>query len=299
MTLRHKRSARGSRTCALHPSAAPRYIRLMFVNKHLRELTLSIRNKSYNMLDCAFHASTTYTHPRGSMISRLFSLPAREFGDQYGGVCMSDFGEFVSAVFWHWQRWAGGSGFGGALMVFLALYERFTGRTMGKRVYISVFIIGFLFLSFYMAWRDQYHATQTAEAKFKELTQPKLSADFNVIIGPAGKTGDSSLLTIDGAVKNEGAPSVIYEFGVAVKLKDGAIIPGRILLMPAGRNLFFRLLMCTERCGQWKEHSVAAVKVHHLVCRTLTNQNENRIVGMTRGPLLASSARGGVGPVQR
>jgi len=48
---------------------------------------------------------------------------------------------------------------GGAVMVFIALWERaYPGRVMDKRMYFSVVVGAFLFGAFFLAWRDKQHA---------------------------------------------------------------------------------------------------------------------------------------------
>ena len=92
-----------------------------------------------------------------------------------------DLGRFLNAVFWHWQSWLGGSGFGGAIVVGVYVYQEITGRVMSKRMYIAIFMVAFLFAAFFAAWRDQYHATITAEQKYKELTTPIIKGGIEAI----------------------------------------------------------------------------------------------------------------------
>ena len=57
---------------------------------------------------------------------------------------MAEFIEFLTAVFWRWQSWAGGSGLGGAVVVIVNIYERLTGQAISKQIYIAIFLVAFL-----------------------------------------------------------------------------------------------------------------------------------------------------------
>ena len=109
----------------------------------------------------------------------------------------SDFVDFIVAVFWRWQSWAGGSGFGGAVVVFITLYQQLSGRTMPKRVYIAIVVVGFLVGAFFMAWRDQYHAALGARAQLRDLTEPQLILSVDELgvgeMEAAGLTHDRSV----------------------------------------------------------------------------------------------------------
>jgi hypothetical protein len=142
---------------------------------------------------------------------------------------MSDFWQFVIAVFWHWQSWAGGSGAGGAVVVLVAISERLSGRTMSRRMYVSLFIFVFLVGAFFVAWRDQYQAvqaakeqTQKAEKKLEELTKPGLALHIDEL-----GIGDNAKIPYIGALitanlTNNGAPSIAESWELLVILPDGS-----------------------------------------------------------------------------
>src|SRR5207249_3690466 len=135
---------------------------------------------------------------------------------------VSEFWNFLVAVFWHWQSWAGGSGFGGAVVVLIGLYERLTGHVMGKRMYVTVVIVAFLFGAFFMAWRDQYHGRLTAEdslTKLKKDSTPELVGEIRVIeIAPWPGDHSNSIVIVDASIKNLGAPSFVDSFIVTIKV---------------------------------------------------------------------------------
>lgn len=130
---------------------------------------------------------------------------------------MSDFWKFIVAVFWHWQSWVGGSGAGGAVVVFVALYERWTGHVMGKRMYMSIFIVVFLVGAFFVAWREQYHAAVEAQTKLEELTVPKLEATVEQIVRGDSPDLGGAQIWLNVSVKNFGAPSVAQGWQLSVK----------------------------------------------------------------------------------
>ena len=74
------------------------------------------------------------------------------------------FGRWLRAVFWRWQNWAGGAGVGGAGGVFINLWERITGKTMDKSLYLEVFLGLFLIGAFFLAWRDEHIKRLQAES---------------------------------------------------------------------------------------------------------------------------------------
>ncbi len=69
---------------------------------------------------------------------------------------VADLLSFLSAVFWRWQSWAGGSGTGGAVVVIVGLYERLSGHHLSKRTYVGIFVAAFLLCAFFLAWRDEH-----------------------------------------------------------------------------------------------------------------------------------------------
>jgi hypothetical protein len=143
---------------------------------------------------------------------------------------MSDFWQFVIAVFWHWQSWAGGSGAGGAVVVLVAIYERLSGHTLSKRMYVSIFIFIFLVGAFFVAWREQYQAVQAAkgetqkvEKKLGELTNPGLVLHIDQLgIGDSAEIPTLLRVLIVANLTNVGAPSIAESWELLVVLPDGS-----------------------------------------------------------------------------
>ena len=149
-----------------------------------------------------------------------------------------DLGRFLNAVFWHWQSWLGGSGFGGAIVVGVYVYQELTGRTMPKRMYVALFIVAFLFAAFFAAWRDQYHATSEAERKvtemeqkFEKLTTPIISGNIQEVkLARGGPQGLDSLMIMSVLVINTGAPTALNVISVTVKANGKESVAEPILL---------------------------------------------------------------------
>ena len=60
---------------------------------------------------------------------------------------------FIRAVLRHWLALMGG----GAIMVALGLFERFSGKNVPLWVYVCVLVF-FVFFACYLAWRDERKA---------------------------------------------------------------------------------------------------------------------------------------------
>lgn len=63
-------------------------------------------------------------------------------------------GLFAWAVFSHWQAWVTGGGIAALTQV----VERLGGWTLSRPTYVRIFIVSFLLVAFFLAWRDQYTA---------------------------------------------------------------------------------------------------------------------------------------------
>jgi hypothetical protein len=146
---------------------------------------------------------------------------------------MSDFWQFILAVFWRWQGWLGGSGFGGAIVVLVSLYERLSGRAMSKRMYVTFFVIAFLFGAFFMAWRDQLHAAIEANKKLDE-EKPKFVLDINATLeGDVPEIGGATMF-INLVLKNFGSPSPAYGWKLSVTAPSISLDRAAPTLIPDG-----------------------------------------------------------------
>lgn len=97
---------------------------------------------------------------------------------------MREFLEFVHSVFWHWQSWVGGSGAGGAIVVFLVLYEKFMDKKVSKQLYGLIVLVTFVIGASFVAWRDEYRGRVAAETKAGGAYLQCGMQDFYVTNGP-------------------------------------------------------------------------------------------------------------------
>jgi hypothetical protein len=142
----------------------------------------------------------------------------------------SDFWTFVVAVFWRWQSWLGGSGGGGAIVVLVALYQALWGKErMPKRMYALVFVGGFLFFAFFMAWRDQYRRANTAEQTLA-LDKPIPAFEVKILALVTAPAGDknNAVISAFAAIANLGVPSAISGFWLEAKYPDGRVLTANI-----------------------------------------------------------------------
>lgn len=131
---------------------------------------------------------------------------------------ISDVGQFLSSVFWRWQSWAGGGGVGGAVLVIIALWERWSGRSMDKRMYFSIIIGAFMLGAFFMAWRDQAMKVRALE---KRLNSPELQGEISgVWIGPAPAAKNAMMVLSDLNITNPYGPSTSLD-RFTVRVENG------------------------------------------------------------------------------
>lgn len=142
--------------------------------------------------------------------------------------------QFLWAVLSHWQAYMTG----GMAMAAVFVYERLTSKTVSIRVVVGG-IIAFLFVAFFLAWRDQYRAGLVAQQSIdglngqvsdlarklddanrslnheKEQNAPKLSGVIRKVL--LGHLGDDSTILILIAVKNTGSDSIVEGWPLSVK----------------------------------------------------------------------------------
>ena len=80
---------------------------------------------------------------------------------------MSEFWEFIKAVFSHWQAYVTGGG----ITAILQVWERLTGKSLSKRTYAILVMVGFLLVAFFLAWRDQHQALQSIMKEKSEISR--------------------------------------------------------------------------------------------------------------------------------
>jgi hypothetical protein len=111
-----------------------------------------------------------------------------------------DVGVFVIAVFSYWQSYVTG----GAITALVAFGEKLTGRTLPRGSYLVMFLLVFLPMSFFMAWRDQYKVA----IKFDDRERQQEKADE---YAPLVDHGRSLMVKwVDASLKKDDALIVKY-----------------------------------------------------------------------------------------
>jgi hypothetical protein len=82
---------------------------------------------------------------------------------------ISDFFLFIYTTLSYWQAYATG----GVVTGVVGLVERLTKWKLTKRVYLSLFVGVFLFVSFFMGWRDEREERLRQQAEVSKLLQNK------------------------------------------------------------------------------------------------------------------------------
>lgn len=80
-----------------------------------------------------------------------------------------DLGTWIAAVFSYWQSYVTGGG----ITALTALYEKVTGQTLPRWIYLANFLVVFLLMSFFLAWRDEH----TIAVKFDDRRLQQEKAD--------------------------------------------------------------------------------------------------------------------------
>ena len=87
---------------------------------------------------------------------------------------------FLVAVVSYWQGFVTG----GVLVALFFIFERLTGRTLGKRAIIWLFIVAFFMVSCFLAWRDQLHEVQQLQQQIEtnKLIRLAVAVDLHKVM---------------------------------------------------------------------------------------------------------------------
>lgn len=154
---------------------------------------------------------------------------------------MTDFLTWLGEVFGHWQNWLSGSGVGGAVLLLLYLWERLTGRVVGKRMYAAIVIVAFLFAAFFVSWRDQF---REAQALRERLRSPDLKLEFGMTWW--GSRDGHLMFIASGLLSNPHGPdSGAVNWELSLLLPDSTVVHGTLIprrndnLVVAGGDITF------------------------------------------------------------
>jgi hypothetical protein len=153
---------------------------------------------------------------------------------------LGDIGSFLWSVINNWAGYCTG----GIIVALLWIWSTVKQTTVPRRIGIIV-AISFLAVATFNAWREQKKraddadvARQKAEARFDELTIPKMSADIvgmmdaHMTIG----TNNRSLITLVVTVRNLGAPSIAQFKKASITLSGGQEFHPQLML-PTGKDV--------------------------------------------------------------
>lgn len=161
------------------------------------------------------------------------------------GQFLTDLFNFIITILTHWQAYLTG----GVITGVIGLAERLSNYRLTRRAYVALFVITFLLVSFFSAWRDQLTAVReanksaeaTAEANKKQFTDlngklddlnrrlnfereqntPKFTASFDLfVIGdvkPAPDIPIEPMVFVAMTIRNLGAPSIVAGFQLHVE----------------------------------------------------------------------------------
>lgn len=150
------------------------------------------------------------------------------------GSLLSDFFLFIYAVISYWQAYATG----GVVTALVGIFERLTERRLTKRAYVRLFIITFLFASFFLAWRDEHTTLQNVKLslqntqqelskelqniqqellKEKDRNAPKLDGQIEQVIVSEGPDAHGAQIFIYLSIRNAGSQSIAENFSLDMK----------------------------------------------------------------------------------
>jgi hypothetical protein len=83
--------------------------------------------------------------------------------------------KFIGAVISHWQAYATG----GVVTGLIAVVERLSGWQMPKKAYAAIFLGAFLFVFFFLAWRDEFERANNLQHTLNQRpSQPQVQVNM-------------------------------------------------------------------------------------------------------------------------
>src|ERR1700683_2939804 len=147
--------------------------------------------------------------------------------------------DYISALLQHWDSLMSGI-VSVAMGVGLRIGKRVSGRMKNWSdvpdwIFVLIGVVC-LFFAGYRAWQDQHVRASGFESELKQERdngRPKLQGRIDGIsVAPAGKHNEDSIVSIEGVIKNQGAPSVLDNWDVKLKFSDKEIVKGEPMIMP-------------------------------------------------------------------
>jgi hypothetical protein len=76
---------------------------------------------------------------------------------------LSEIFPFLEAVLSRWQIWLSGSGFGGAVVIAVALFDKWFDRTLSKKAHFGIFFAAFFVGACFLSWVERDDAWRAAQ----------------------------------------------------------------------------------------------------------------------------------------
>jgi hypothetical protein len=159
------------------------------------------------------------------------------------GGLLTELWEFIKAVVTYWQALATG----GLIAFGLFLIERLASWSMPKKAFMWVFVVAFLVVASFLAWRDQRREVATLRAAQDARTRPIIRAQIEqAVLNTEHEPGTLHVL-LTASVRNVGAPTALEDWQLEVTPAGGAPVRGRPQVIPGsmticgkrGRGLLF------------------------------------------------------------
>jgi len=104
---------------------------------------------------------------------------------------------------------------------------------------IGVYVLLFGWAVIHTVYTDHVYLTDAARGlryelvQCKDISSPKLSGEITVTnVRRNAKSKKEQLIEVQGLITNQGAPTLITGWSVELRLGDGTIVPGHILVPP-------------------------------------------------------------------
>jgi hypothetical protein len=129
---------------------------------------------------------------------------------------------FLYTILCYWQ----GLISGGLVTAAVVLFERLTKYHLKKRAYVGLFVCGFLFVSCFLAWRDEHRRAMNLAFDTVRLkaTIEAMSIGSAPMVGsttPEHQPDMQSYLMITASIRNAGAESIAELFTLSAVFPNG------------------------------------------------------------------------------
>ena len=124
---------------------------------------------------------------------------------------LSEFFSFVYSTLNQWQALVSG----GVVTALVAVFERVSGYHLTKRAYLALFVGTFLFVAFFLGWREERRGRLEQLAKIQEmhLTKPRLVGEIMYYrFADRPDYPDKTALFVIASISNVGSTASIVDY---------------------------------------------------------------------------------------